>query len=105
MIVIIETTTDKMKNAEKLSKLLIDKKLSPCIQISRNVNSFYNWKGKVNSSSEVVIKIKTVPSNSLKISEIIKNHSNYKIPEIIIYKAEILSNEYSDWFYENLDGN
>ena len=60
MIVIIETTTDKMKNAEKLSKLLIDKKLSPCIQISRNVNSFYNWKGKVNSSSEVVIKIKTV---------------------------------------------
>ena len=27
MIVIIETTTDEMKNAENLSKLLIDKKI------------------------------------------------------------------------------
>ena len=105
MIVIIETTTDEMKNAEILSKLLIDKKLSPCIQISREIKSFYNWKGKIDSSDEFLVKIKTIQNNCSKITELIKKNSNYEIPEIIMYEGEILSNEYSTWFHENINNN
>ena len=64
---------------------IINNKLSPCVQIIDIVKSTYIWKGKIESSNEYTIKIKTVVKNMPQIFSIIKQKSNYDVPEIITY--------------------
>lgn len=102
MFRIIETTTDSIKVAEKISHSIISSKLSPCIQIIDAVKSNYIWKNEVESSNEYTIKIKTTVSHINKISSIIKKISNYDVPEIISYEFRVEDKEYEDWFNENI---
>ena len=100
-IKIIQTTTDSIKIAESISKVLVNNNASPCVQIISNVKSVYRWKNKLEQSSEILLLIKTIPENVQKCKNIILKHHNYDTPEIIVTDGEILLDEYSDWFREN----
>ena len=102
MFRIIETTTDQLVIAEKISKSIIDSKLSTCVQIIDGVKSYYIWKDKIVSSNEYTIKIKTVENNINKISSIIREKSNYDVPEVISYDFRIEDEAYKKWFNENI---
>ncbi len=102
MFKIIETSTDKLLIAEKISQSIINSKLSPCVQIIDGIKSYYIWKNKIVSSNEYTIKIKTVENHINKISLIIKEKSNYDVPEIISYDFRIEDKEYENWFNENI---
>jgi periplasmic divalent cation tolerance protein len=102
MFKIIETSTDKLLIAEKISQSIIDRKLSPCVQIIDGIKSYYIWKNKIVSSNEYTIKIKTVENYINKISLIIKEKSNYDVPEVISYDFRIEDKEYENWFNENI---
>ena len=102
MFKIIETSTDKLIIAKKISQSIIDRKLSPCVQIIDGIKSYYIWKNKIVSSNEYTIKIKTVEKHINKISLIIKEKSNYDVPEIISYDFRIKDKEYENWFNENI---
>ena len=60
-IKIIQTTIDSIKIAESISELLVNNNASPCVQIISNVKSVYQWKDKVEHSSEILLLIKTLP--------------------------------------------
>ncbi len=102
MFKIIETSTDKLLIAEKISQSIINSKLSPCVQIIDGIKSYYIWGNKIVSSNEYTIKIKTVENHINKISLIIKEKSNYDVPEIISYDFRIEDKEYENWFNENI---
>ena len=102
MFKIIETSTDKLLIAEKISQSIINSKLSPCVQIIDGIKSYYIWKNKIVSSNEYTIKIKTVENHINKISLIIKEKSNYDVPEAISYDFRIEDKEYENWFNENI---
>ena len=102
MFKIIETSTDKLLIAEKISQSIIDRKLSPCVQIIDGIKSYYIWKNKIVSSNEYTIKIKTVENHINKISLIIKEKSNYDVPEIISYDFRIEDKKYENWFNEDI---
>ena len=102
MFKIIETSTDKLIIAEKISQSIINSKLSPCVQIIDGIKSYYIWKNKIVSSNEYTIKIKTVENHINKISLIIKEKSNYDVPEVISYDFRIEDKEYENWFNGNI---
>ena len=102
MFKIIETSTDKLIIAEKISQSIINSKLSPCVQIIDGIKSYYIWKNKIVSSKEYTIKIKTVENHINKISSIINEKSNYDVPEVISYDFRIENKEYENWFNENI---
>ena len=102
MFRIIETTTSQLMIAEKISKCILESKLSACVQIVDGVKSYYIWKDKIVSSNEYTIKIKTVESHINKISSIIKKKSNYDVPEIISYDFMIEDEGYEKWFNKNI---
>ena len=102
MFRIIETTTDDIQIAKSISQSIIKNKLSPCVQIIRPAKSTYVWEGEIESVDEYTIKVKTLERHIYKISSIIKNKSNYDIPEIISYSFNIENDEYKDWFVDNV---
>ncbi len=102
MFKIIETSTDKLIIAEKISQSIINSKLSACVQIIDGIKSYYIWNNKIESSNEYTIKIKTVENHINKISSIIKEKSNYDVPEVISYDFRIEDKEYENWFNDNI---
>ena len=101
MFVIIETTTNDIKIANLISKTLLDKQLSPCVQTIKNVISSYLWKNKVLTDNEIILRIKANSNNYDEITNIIKTLHNYDNPELISYKFNILLNEYKTWFSDS----
>ena len=99
-IKIIQTTIDSIKIAESISELLVNNNASPCVQIISNVKSVYQWKDKLEHSSEILLLIKTIPENVQKCKDIIRKHHNYDIPELIVIDGYILEDDYKDWFIE-----
>ena len=100
-IKIINTTTDLYETADKIAKLLVSRKLSPCVQIIPEIQSIYYWKKNIEKSSEILLTIKTIPAKVQDCKELILKHHNYHIPELIILDGEILSDDYRSWFIEH----
>jgi len=100
--IIIETTFDNKKEAEKVAKRLIESKLAACIHLSK-VESYFRWKNKLEQTKEYKLKIKTTNKNYMKVEKLIKQNHKYKVPEIISIKIKRGSRNYLNWMKEVLN--
>ena len=97
MFRIVETTTDQLMIAEKISKSIINSKLSPCVNIIDGIKSYYIWKDKIVSTDEYTIKIKTVEHHINKISSIIKEKSNSFWIDFLLGPGRRESSYFNSW--------
>ena len=90
-----------MKEARKVTKHLLKKKLIACANIYNGVRSLYPWAGQIVEEKETVIIAKTVASHyELIVREVKKIHS-YRIPCVI--KIHMTANpSYGKWLMGNL---
>ncbi|OYT65907.1 hypothetical protein B6U74_02340 [Candidatus Bathyarchaeota archaeon ex4484_205] len=98
-LLIILTTFGDRKDAERISKELLRKKLCACIQLIKISCSLYWWRNKIESSEEWLCIIKTRLGLYKKLEEELSNCHPYKTPEIVSIKAEEVSSEYLEWLY------
>tara|TARA_B100000945_G_C20347318_1_gene580419 strand:+ start:821 stop:1132 length:312 start_codon:yes stop_codon:yes gene_type:complete len=94
-ILIIITTESNIDYADKISKLLIKKKIAACVSL-KEINSKYFWEGEVESTNEIEITIKSIPEKRELLIEILKSELSYELPQIIFneYNSEL---EYFNW--------
>ena len=100
-IKIIITTTDSDKTANDIAEYLVKDNLSPCVQITPNIQSVYKWKDQLEKSNEILLIIKTVPEKVQDCKKLILKYHNYDVPEIVVTNGEILNDEYKNWFINN----
>ena len=100
-IKILITTTDNKKVADKISNELVEKNLSPCVQIINNVSSTYKWQDKTINELEFLLFIKTTIDNENICKKIIEEIHNYDVPELISFDSKIINDKYKDWFLNN----
>ena len=98
---IINTTTDSIKIARIIAEDLINKKISPCVQILPKIESIYKWHGKIECSKEFLLIIKIIPDHIHECKKHVKKLHNYDNPEIIVIEGEILLDTYKEWFLEH----
>jgi periplasmic divalent cation tolerance protein len=98
--ILVQTTTNSIKEAKKISKILLEKKLVACVQISK-IESFYVWKDDFCEDEEFLISIKTKKENFEKIERKIKELHSYDVPEIISFKIDNLSKEYKKFISQS----
>ena len=78
-------TCPKKKEAHKIAAFLVKNKLVACANIIQNVDSVFNWKGKVIKAKEILIVGKTMNKNVQKIIKIVKKLHSNKVPCIIFF--------------------
>ena len=101
--IVISSTFSTKENAIKISKEILNKKYAACIQLTSNICSYYRWKDKIESNNEFLINIKTKNSMKDKIVEILKDHHEYEIPQVISYDFNIHDDSYKEWFLSTFD--
>ena len=95
------STISPQKEAEKLSKTLVENKIAICVNIIPNVISFYNEKSKVLRSNESVLIIKSFFTPARFCKELKTRHI-YEIPFISRIDSKSLNPDYTNWAKNNL---
>ncbi|MCV2503784.1 MAG: divalent-cation tolerance protein CutA [Neisseriaceae bacterium] len=100
-LLIVISSVDSEKKANKLAKKLVKEKLAACVSIfSSSINSHYVWKDKQEIQQEYLMLIKTIPDNFNALKAFLEKNHPYKTPEIISFKAEDCNQSYLNWVIE-----
>ncbi len=79
----IFTTVEKRDDAEKIAKIVIEKRLAGCVQILGPIKSTYWWKGNIESAEECLCIMKSKKNLYKEIEMTIKENHPYETPEIV----------------------
>jgi periplasmic divalent cation tolerance protein len=96
LLVVLVTVPDEAV-ADLLSTALVQKRLVACVNIVPGIRSVYRWKGKLESSSEVLLVMKTASGGFADLSAAITAAHPYEVPEIIALNATDVSESYLSW--------
>ena len=96
------STTDSSKNAKKIARLLIQKRLAACVNIIPRVTSFFKWKGTIDGAAEFLLMIKTDSHHLKQIERMIRKHHSYEVPEIIGWPITWGHKPYLNWLSDSI---
>jgi periplasmic divalent cation tolerance protein len=82
--------------AEGLARALLEDRLVACVQIMP-VKSLYWWRGKIESSAEVLLMMKTRGELMAKLIARIRQLHSYEVPEIVAVRIEEGNPAYLEW--------
>ena len=100
--VLILVTASGRREARKISRHLVEKRLAACVNISSPIQSIYRWEAKVQEDREFQLFIKSTRGLFPEVrKEILKIHS-YKVPEIICLPIVDGLPEYLGWVGESV---
>lgn len=94
---IILCTCPDTATADNLARHLVENRLAACVHQVRGVRSVYEWQGKIESSDEALLVIKTRRELYPKLETTIRAMHPYELPEIILVPIEAGSNDYLAW--------
>ena len=95
------TTVPGKKDAERLTKEILNKRLAACVQIIGPIKSIYRWKGKIENAKEWACLIKTRKTLYKKVESAIRKIHPYEVPEIIAVSIAQGSKDYLKWLSGN----
>jgi periplasmic divalent cation tolerance protein len=96
-VVLVLSTVPDDESAERLARTLVDEKLAACVSLHPPMVSIYRWKGRVESSAERQLVIKTTRERLPTLEARIKALHSYELPEFIVVAVEGGSKEYLSW--------
>jgi len=102
MYVVVLVTTKNALEAKKIAKHLLNKKLIACANIIKGVESFFLWKGKVDSAREAMMVIKTKKSLFAKVKKEIEAIHSYDVCEVIALPINQGNKKYFDWIQSSV---
>jgi len=91
------STASNLKEAKKIAKRLIERKLAACVNIIPNLKSYFRWQGKFDQANELLLVIKTDKRLLKKVETAICELHSYTIPEVIGWQINWGSKPYFDW--------
>jgi periplasmic divalent cation tolerance protein len=95
--VVVLITTGNEEEAHKIARLLVNEKKAACVNIVPRVDSLFRWEGKIDSTCESLLLVKTRASLLSEIISLVKQVHSYEVPEIIALPIVGGSEEYLKW--------
>ena len=99
---VVFVTSANVEEARKLASGLLNLHLAACVNILPSVESHYRWKGKVETSSEVMLVIKSSAEQFETLAGYVRKHHSYECPEIIAVVPREISPGYRSWWDESM---
>jgi periplasmic divalent cation tolerance protein len=95
-------TAGSEDEARKIANALVDRKLAACVNIIPQIESIYRWQGKVESSREWLLLIKTTAEKFDAVRNAIRELHSYELPECIAITLEDGSYDYLQWIEDSI---
>jgi len=102
-MVMVFSTTSSRGEAEKIARVLVEKKVAACVSISGPIKSMYWWDDKIEESEEYLLIVKTTRSKYEELERAISRVHSYQVPEILAIPIVSALKEYVEWLKEELE--
>lgn len=76
---------------------LVENRLAACVNLVKDVESIYEWKGQLNMDQEVLMIIKSHSKKSTDIIDHVKKNIPYDCPEVVTMRVSL--NSCGDKYY------
>lgn len=102
MFHVVLVTAEDRAEAKRIGELLVKEKLAACVNVIPKVSSTYWWKGKIESSNEALLLIKTSSEKLGSLIDRVKELHSYETPEVLALPIEKGAPDYLKWLEESL---
>lgn len=99
---VVLTTCGGDEDADRLARLLVERRLAACVNAVGGVVSTYRWRGEVQRDRETLLIIKTTAAQFGALEEALRTESKYELPEVIALPVGAGSAAYLDWLGESV---
>jgi periplasmic divalent cation tolerance protein len=99
---IVLSTAASEEEAQKIARHLVEKQLAACVNIVPRIASIYRWQGKVESSQEWLLLIKTTAERFPAVRDAVRELHSYELPECIAISVEDGSADYLQWIEDSM---
>lgn len=101
-LVLIYSVFPKKFKVAKLAQELIENKLIVCANVMSQVQSVYQWQGKIESAEEQIVIFKTHKKIKTKAMKFILQKHPYEVPVVLEIKVGALNTSYNDFLRKEL---
>ena len=104
MVLLVFCTFPDADTAAAVTKTLVGEKLVACGTILPGARSIYEWEGKMEDASEVLVLFKTAGPAYAKLEKRMLKLHPYDMPEIVALEAGAASKGYAAWVASAVNG-
>ncbi|MBW1750695.1 MAG: divalent-cation tolerance protein CutA [Deltaproteobacteria bacterium] len=97
----VTTTVANQEDADTLTRLVLEKRLAACVQIT-SCRSSYHWQGAIEQDDELKLVMKSFVQLYPQLEQCILDHHPYDIPEILATPVQFCNSGYLDWLASEL---
>lgn len=101
---VVLSTADSAEEARKIAHALVEGGLAACVNIVPQIESVYRWQGKVETSQEFLLLVKTTAKHVSSVFQVIQSLHSYELPECIALEVTAGSEAYLGWIAANSTG-
>ena len=98
---IVLVTAPDLKTARRLAKTALQARLIACANLVPKIESHYWWRGKIESSPEILLVLKTRKSSLARLEKLVLDAHPYDTPEFLVLPLHAGSRGYLAWLAEN----
>jgi len=99
---IVMTTVVSSEEGTRLGQTLVEERLAACATLLPPVHSIYRWQGKIESSAETLLLLKTTNHQLPGLEARLQELHSYQTPEFLVLAIEAGSHTYLTWLSDNL---
>jgi periplasmic divalent cation tolerance protein len=99
---IVLCSAGSQDEARKIARHLVEQRLAACVNIVPRMESIYRWQGKLESSGEWLLLIKTTVERFPAVRDAIRDLHSYELPECIAISIEDGSSGYLEWIAQSV---
>jgi periplasmic divalent cation tolerance protein len=96
------TTVGSQDEAEQIARVLVERRLAACVQVSGPITSVYRWQGRIETSVEWSCTAKTSSGLYAAVGAAIRELHSYQVPEILAVPVAAGSAAYLEWLHGEL---
>lgn len=101
---VVYITAPNEEEAERIARMLVDKRLAACVALVSPIRSIYRWKGEVCDEKEVLLIAKTAAPMFDALRDAALEAHSYEVPEIVAAPITAGEPRYLQWITDNSDG-
>ena len=99
---VVLVTAPDLKTARKLAQAALKARLIACANLIPRIESHYRWQGKIESSAEVLLLLKTTTARLAALEKLIVAKHPYDTPEFIVLPISRGNRRYLDWVEQSV---
>ena len=96
-IVLVLVTAPDLKTARKVAQAALEARLAACVNLIPRLESHYWWEGKIESSAEVLLVLKTTNQCLARLEAVVLDHHPYETAEFVVLSMQGGNRRYLEW--------